>query len=71
VLWGFAGRPIPSLLVDAARSAMEAEWLFERITLLLSRDESAATRHRLATLLQKPVHPEPPEDRPAVPWPIW
>lgn len=71
VLWGFAGRPIPSTLVEAARRALEAEWLFERISLLLSLDEAAATRLRLASILQTPVHPEPPDDRPAVPWPIW
>lgn len=71
VLWGFAGRPIPSPLVDAVCRALEAEWLFERITLLLSPEEAAATRHRLAILLHTPVHPEPPEDRPAVPWPLW
>jgi hypothetical protein len=71
VLWGFAGKAIPSPLVEAARRAAVADWLFERITLLLSREEANATRYRLASILDSPIHPEPPDDRPAVPWPIW
>jgi hypothetical protein len=73
VLWGFAGEPIPAHLVTAVErlaAALEAG-LSRRIANLLSQREAAAVQHRVAGLLARPVHPHPPDDRPAVPWPVW
>ena len=36
---------------------------------LLTADEIAATKARVETLLEHRVHPYPPENWPAVPWP--
>ncbi len=71
VLWGFAGRPIPEDLVAALRALMATTDLFDRIAELLSPIESEHTKQRLGSLLDDPVHPAPPDDRPAVPWPVW
>lgn len=73
VLWGFAGRRLPEPLVTAVERLAGAleEDLCERITELLSAREAEALTRRVAALLELPVHPLPPDDRPAVPWPVW
>lgn len=71
VLWGFAGQGLPGAQRDALaalRSAL-AGGLDGRIAELLGRDEAEATTRRVEELLSTPVHPEPPDDRPAIPWP--
>lgn len=71
VMWGFAGRPIPPTLLQAVarlESRLDAE-VGARVADLLSRSELAALRRRVDRLLGTPLHPEPPEDRPALPWP--
>jgi hypothetical protein len=73
VLWGFAGEPLPPDLVEGLRQ-LRAEvegGLARRVGSLLSTPEAAAFVERIDGLLRKPVHPEPPTDRPAVPWPLW
>ncbi len=73
VLWAFAGRPVPDDLVAGViglRAALR-DGLHDRIAGLLSSEEADATSERVETLLAEPVHPLPPDDRPAVPWPIW
>jgi hypothetical protein len=71
VLWGFAGLPVPDALVArlaAFRQAVDGH-IGERVATLLGMPAAAALRHRTDVLLALPIHPEPPEDRPAMPWP--
>jgi len=44
-------------------------WLAEELAQHLTRAEIAATAARIDLLLASRVHPYPPEDWPAVPWP--
>lgn len=73
VLWGFAGQRIPAGLVEAVRRLDEAlpAGLCDRVATLLSPREAEALAVRVGELLENPVHPDPPDDRPAVPWPLW
>jgi hypothetical protein len=73
VLWGFAGMPIPDDLQNAIGTAAQKmdEGLARRVEKLLSRAEARALRARLAAIAADPVHPFPPTDRPALPWPVW
>lgn len=73
ILWGFAGAEIPAALVEGLLRLCEAldDHLAARITAMLGRAESRAVTDRVETLLANPVHPFPPDDRPAVPWPMW
>jgi hypothetical protein len=73
VLWGFAGDTIPGELMDAVAKLEEAlhAGLCDRIAVLLTPAESGAIVHRVGDLLASGVHPHPPDDRPAVPWPTW
>lgn len=73
VLWGFAGQPIPADLLDKV-SLLDrrlGEDLCDRVADLLSPVEAGALVQRVRDLLDTGVHPEPPHDRPAVPWPVW
>lgn len=73
ILWGFAGRPLPPQYHGAlTRLSTElANGLFDRVAELLDIASARALHARTARLLADPVHPEPPLDRPAVPWPMW
>lgn len=71
VLWGFAGQPIPDALLASVRQIADDDALHTRIERLLSPEEAAATRARATALLSSARHPEPPRDRPSVPWPVW
>jgi uncharacterized repeat protein (TIGR03843 family) len=73
VLWQWRGRTLPrrsievlrklqALLVDGASLAAE-------LARYLTPGEVAATRTRVEKLLKHRVHPYPPEDWPAIPWP--
>ena len=72
VLWQWRGKTLPRRSLEALRrlstqlneGALEAE-----LSSLLSAAEIAATRVRVQTLLRHRVHPYPPADWPAVPWP--
>ena len=71
ILWGFGGRRIPQALLESVEDLlglldadMGAQFAAE-----LSEPELAAMQIRAATLLETGLHPEPPEDRPAIPWP--
>jgi hypothetical protein len=73
VLWGLAGEPIPDDLLQRLarlRQALE-DGLRERVASLLSAAEAEALQQRVDQLLAVPRHPFPPEDRPALPWPLW
>jgi hypothetical protein len=73
ILWGFADSNIPGPLVEALARLREAitNGLFDRVAMLLSVAEAEAFGERVNLLLARPVHPPPPDDRPAVPWPVW
>ncbi len=71
VLWNFAGQALtPEHLaaLSRLRAALDGE-LGSRIAALLGPTEAAATADRVAALIADPVHPLPPADRPALPWP--
>ncbi len=71
VLWTFAGQPIPEHL-RAAVSTLPARLdgdAGERFRSWLTAAEWRALRGRIASVTDSPVHPEPPLDRPPLPWP--
>ncbi|HSF85879.1 MAG TPA: SCO1664 family protein [Acidimicrobiia bacterium] len=71
VLWGFAGSPAPAPVVEAVarlRDGLNGE-LGRRVERLLGRRTSRRLVQRTEAFLMRPVHPQPPEDRPALPWP--
>jgi uncharacterized repeat protein (TIGR03843 family) len=72
VLWQWRGRALPRRSVSAlARlaEALDGGALAGELSRYLTGDEVEATRARIQTLLRHRVHPYPPEDWPAVPWP--
>jgi uncharacterized repeat protein (TIGR03843 family) len=71
VLWVFAGRRLPKPSLAALERLVVAcdGPLGRRVTTLLGRDEQKALRARSAALLARGVHPDPPFDRPPIPWP--
>ena len=73
ILWGFAGRKLPSHLLTALEQLQSAlaDKFFGRVADLLSEREADALAHRTAELATARTHPNPPDDRPAVPWPMW
>jgi len=73
VLWGFAGQRIPPHLVDASAHLVKRleDDLRARVETLLGPAEADALARRVEDLITNPVHPEPPEDRPPLPWPVW
>ncbi|MGF1665820.1 MAG: phosphatidylinositol kinase [Acidimicrobiia bacterium] len=73
VLWGFAGKPVPAELLDKVALLDESlgAGLCDRVASLLSPVEAGALVSRVRDLLDTGVHPDPPDDRPAVPWPVW
>ena len=70
VLWVFAGRRLPDGMIASLRRLGES---LEPLTAFaadhLGVAEAAALQERVESLLGDPVHPEPPDDRPPVPWP--
>ncbi len=73
VLWGFAGDEIPDPLQMALERlrAEDAPGVVGRVADLLSTEEAEAFRERVESLAHLRVHPLPPEDRPALPWPVF
>lgn len=67
VLWSFAGQDIPPALV----ARCHPEPVEEALADLLDPLEVDATVERLKQVLRDPIHPEPPVDRPPMPWPLW
>jgi uncharacterized repeat protein (TIGR03843 family) len=73
VLWQWRGDPLPAEAVAALESISvqlgnDGE-LNKAMCEWLTKGEVAATRMRVEMLLKHRVHPYPPEDWPAVPWP--
>lgn len=73
LLWGFGGQSIPSALITAVETLDShlQRHLSQRVEELLSQSEAQALRNRVNQILLSGVHPEPPQHRPAVPWPMW
>ena len=70
VLWGFAGQPLPPDMVDAVEElAGRLSPILDRVAGRLGSPEAAALGDRVSRLRDRPIHPDPPADRPAVPWP--
>jgi uncharacterized repeat protein (TIGR03843 family) len=72
VLWQWRGQKLPGRAL-AALATLERELdggpLATELEDLLSDTEVAATRARVELLIKHRVHPYPPENWPAVPWP--
>ena len=72
VLWQWRGKTLPRRSLEALRrlnAQLNGGGLAAELSSLLSASEIAATRIRVETLLKHRVHPYPPADWPAVPWP--
>jgi len=72
VLWQWRGNPLTEEAVQALErisEQLERGELATELSQWLTADEVAAARIRVEELLSHRVHPYPPEDWPAVPWP--
>ncbi|WP_338675591.1 SCO1664 family protein [Streptomyces sp. SCSIO 30461] len=74
LLWGWAGEPLTAEARDvlgalAAALGDGGPGLADRLARLLTADEVAAVRARVAALLVDGRHPEPSGSWPAIPWP--
>jgi uncharacterized repeat protein (TIGR03843 family) len=72
VLWQWRGRRLPARAVQALarlQAEMAGGALASELGTLLSPAEVQATRDRIDLLVEHRVHPYPPENWPAVPWP--
>lgn len=72
VIWDFVGEPVPPPMLAGLGSlqrALEGGELAGRLGTLLSEPEVAATRRRLAELVEGGRFPEPGPGRP-YPWPV-
>ena len=72
VLWQWRGRRLPGRALAALtrlQREMAAGGLAAELASLLSPSEVQATSDRIDLLIQHRVHPYPPENWPAVPWP--
>ncbi len=71
VLWQWRGKPLPGRALAALRRLHDvlAAELGTELARWLTPDEVTATRQRIELLLEHKVHPYPPADWPAVPWP--
>ena len=72
VLWQWRGDPLTADAVQVLErigAQLKTGELNETLREWLTTDEIKATRRRIEMLLRRRVHPYPPEDWPAVPWP--
>ncbi|HEY6311112.1 MAG TPA: SCO1664 family protein [Streptosporangiaceae bacterium] len=72
VLWQWRGKSLPRRSVEALRrlnAQLTDGSLAAELSALLTESEISATKARVETLLKHRVHPYPPADWPAVPWP--
>jgi uncharacterized repeat protein (TIGR03843 family) len=72
VLWQWAGDPLTDEAIDmlaGLRSALTGGPLGEQLGELLTTREVRRTQRRIERLLSSAIHPNPPEDRRAIPWP--
>jgi uncharacterized repeat protein (TIGR03843 family) len=72
VLWQWRGKKLTPAALAALRTTrglLTTGGLADQMAQWLTRAEIAATRRRVELLLARKVHPSPPTDWPAVPWP--
>lgn len=73
LLWGWAGEPLTgearSVLTDLGAALAPREPLATRLAELVTADELAAVRARVALLLSTGRHPQPSGQWPSIPWP--
>jgi len=72
VLWQWRGKTLPRRSLEALRrlnTQLNEGGLEAELSPLLTASEITATKIRVETLLKHRVHPYPPADWPAVPWP--
>ena len=72
VLWQWRGKTLPRRSLEALRrlnTQLNEGGLEAELSSLLTASEITATKIRVETLLEHRVHPYPPADWPAVPWP--
>ena len=72
VLWQWRGQKLPGRAMAALATLneeMATGGLAATLPGLLSEEEVTATKDRVDLLIQHRVHPYPPENWPAVPWP--
>ncbi|MEU3789767.1 SCO1664 family protein [Streptomyces fructofermentans] len=71
LLWGWAGEELTPEAVDVLKGLGQAldGTLGTRLAQLVTEEEVAATRARVAGLLASGRHPEPSGEWPAIPWP--
>jgi uncharacterized repeat protein (TIGR03843 family) len=72
VLWQWRGRRLTDRSVEALqalRAGLNGRQLQPELAEWLTPSEITATRRRIDRLLKQRVHPYPPPDWPAVPWP--
>jgi uncharacterized repeat protein (TIGR03843 family) len=72
VLWQWRGKKLPDRSVQALRHLQEDlvdGGLARELPRHLTGPEVSATWDRINQLLERPVHPFPPDDWPAIPWP--
>lgn len=71
VLWQWAGDPLDEETIDvlAGLHAAMAGSLGETLSALLTTREIRKTQRRIQRLLTSATHPNPPQDRRAIPWP--
>jgi len=72
VLWQWRGKTLPRRSLEALRrlnTELNEGGLEAELSSLLTASEITATKIRVETLLKHRVHPYPPADWPAVPWP--
>jgi uncharacterized repeat protein (TIGR03843 family) len=72
VLWQWRGKALPRRSLEALRrlkTQLSEGSLTTELSALLTADEIRTTKLRVETLLKHRIHPYPPADWPAVPWP--
>jgi uncharacterized repeat protein (TIGR03843 family) len=73
VLWQWRGKPLTREAVEALgrvdAGLRDGGPLGRRLGELLTPEEVDATRRRVELMLKHRIHPYPPEDWPAIPWP--
>ncbi|WP_433338408.1 SCO1664 family protein [Spirillospora sp. CA-294931] len=72
VLWQWRGKRLTDEALEAlstVEKALHEGPLHDRLSSLLTSEEVHATCRRVELMLKHRIHPYPPEDWPAIPWP--
>jgi uncharacterized repeat protein (TIGR03843 family) len=71
VLWQWRGKRLTAEAIEALRRLRRAfqNGLTDDLTPLIGEVEIEATRGRIELMLKHRIHPYPPDDWPAIPWP--